>query len=189
VVPTVAYAVGAEKAGVDAIIAEGSESGGSTSLEEISTLVLIPQVVDAVRCPVIAAGGIGDGRGIAAVMALGAVGVQMGTRFMATEECEISRAFKELLVIARETDTRLVRYEKGARRIFEDTYFTKTGSTLQQDKPDIGSALDTDEGAELRGVGQVTGLITKIRPAGEIVKEMMEEAHAIQSSSAIILNK
>jgi enoyl-[acyl-carrier protein] reductase II len=113
VVPTVTYAIGAEEAGVDAIVAEGSESGGSTSLEEISTMVLIPQVVDAVRCPVIAAGGIGDGRGMAAVMALGAVGVQMGTLFMATEECEISRAFKELLIMARETDTRMVRYERG----------------------------------------------------------------------------
>ena len=72
-------------------------------------MVLVPQVVDAVKCPVIAAGGIGDGRGLAAALALGAVGVQMGTAFLAVDECEISKAFKEILILAGETDTSLIR--------------------------------------------------------------------------------
>jgi enoyl-[acyl-carrier protein] reductase II len=102
---------------------------------------------------------------MAAVMALGAVGVQMGTLFMATEECEISRAFKELLIMAGETDTRMVRYEKGARRIFKEMYFKDSGLILKEDRSDIGATLETDKGALVRGVGQVTGLIRKIRPA------------------------
>jgi len=103
VVSTVAHAMAAERAGVDAIVAEGSESGGMTSMEQVSTLVLVPPVVRAVSRPVLAAGGIADGRGLAAAFAMGAVGVQLGTVLMATMECEVSPAFKEMMVRAKET--------------------------------------------------------------------------------------
>ncbi|MEM5818970.1 MAG: enoyl-[acyl-carrier-protein] reductase FabK, partial [Desulfitobacterium hafniense] len=103
VVASVALARRLEKAGVDALIAEGMESGGH--IGEISTLPLVPQVVDAVSIPVIAAGGIYDGRGMVAALALGAEGVQMGTRFMCAEECTISSKVKEMILKAKDRDT------------------------------------------------------------------------------------
>ena len=133
VVPTVAYAVKAEAAGVDAVVAEGSESGGRTGSDEISTMALIPQTVDAVKCPVIAAGGIGDGRGVAAALALGAAGVQMGTVFLATEECEISQSFKEMLIAADATDAGLFREGTSARRYLKEEFQQAFGPQLAFD--------------------------------------------------------
>ncbi len=169
IVSTVEYAVKAEKAGVDAVVAEGSESGGTTSLEEISTLVLLPQVVDAVKCPVIAAGGIGDGRGLAAALTMGASGVQIGTLFLSAEECEISRSFKELMVRARETDTMLARTEKSARRIFKADYFER----FVAEASELSQELRLDERAASRGLGQVTGLICQIMPVKAIMEELV----------------
>ncbi|MBW1708918.1 MAG: nitronate monooxygenase [Deltaproteobacteria bacterium] len=175
VVPTSSYAVVAEEAGVNAVVAEGVESGGMTSLEEISTFVLVPQVVDAVKCPVIAAGGIGDGRGLAAALALGAVGVQMGTAFMATEECEISRAFKEMMVRAVETDTRLFRRDRSSRRTFKEDFF----QAALKDWPNLLSDLKRDPDASFRGAGQVAGLVSEIQPVKEIIERMIREAREI----------
>ncbi|MBW2090866.1 MAG: nitronate monooxygenase [Deltaproteobacteria bacterium] len=177
VAPTSSYAVIAEEAGVDAVVAEGVESGGMTSLEEVSTFVLIPQVADAVKCPVIAAGGIGDGRGLAAALALGADGVQMGTVFMATEECEISRAFKEIMVRAMETDTRLLRRERSSRRIFKEEFF----QSAFNDRPELKSDLQQDSGASVRGAGQVSGLVREIRPVKEVIEKIVQEARATLS--------
>jgi len=171
VVPTSAYAVIAEEAGVDAVVAEGVESGGMTSLEEVSTFVLVPQVVDAVKCPVIAAGGIGDGRGLAAALALGADGVQMGTVFMATAECEISRVFKEIMIRARETDTRLVRQERSSRRTFKEEFIR----TSLNDQPELAADLQTDLDFSLRGAGQIIGLVHKIQPVKEVIDRMIKE--------------
>ena len=103
VIPSVALAVRMERAGADAVIAEGTESGGH--IGENTTMCLVPQVVDAVKIPVIAAGGIADGRGIAASFMLGAQGVQVGTRFLASEECQIHPTYKELVVKAKDTDS------------------------------------------------------------------------------------
>ena len=103
VVPSVALAKRMERAGADAVIAEGTESGGH--IGENTTMCLVPQVVDAVEIPVIAAGGIADGRGIAASIMLGAEGVQLGTRFLAAEECQINPVYKELVVKAKDTDS------------------------------------------------------------------------------------
>ena len=102
VIPSVALAKRMERAGADAVIAEGTESGGH--IGENTTMCLVPQVVDAVEIPVIAAGGIADGRGIAASFMLGAEGVQVGTRFLAAEECQIHPTYKELVVKAKDTD-------------------------------------------------------------------------------------
>ena len=172
---TVEYAVKAEQAGVDAVVAEGSESGGTTSLEEISTMALVPQVTDAVRCPVIAAGGIGDGRGLVAALALGASGVQMGTVFLAAEECEISRGFKAMMVNARETDTTMVREEKRARRIFEEGFF----ELYLETQTEVFKDLKNDEGAALRGIGQITGLVSEVKSAREIIEDIMQTAQNI----------
>ncbi|MCP4753704.1 MAG: nitronate monooxygenase [Proteobacteria bacterium] len=175
VVSTVKFAVKAYEVGVDAIVAEGSESGGKTSLEEVSTLVLVPQVIDVVTCPVIAAGGIGDGRGLVAAIALGADGVQIGTLFLATEECEISKAYKEMMVGAGDTDTRLYRTEKDARRIFKQEYFR----SCLNDEFEQAVELRSDEGAPTRGVGQTTGLIREVRSAKEVIDSMIEQANEI----------
>ncbi len=174
--PTVEYALVAEEAGVDSIVAEGSESGGMTGPWEISTLVLVPQVVDAVKCPVIAAGGIGDGRSLAAALALGAVGVQLGTVFMATEECEMPRAHKEMLVMAQETDTTLTRYERGSGRHMKQEVFERAKGILKEERPELMQELQSYVREDTLSMGQVAGIIDAIRPAREIIESMVKDA-------------
>ena len=111
VVASTALAKRMEKAGADAVIAEGTESGGH--IGETTTMALVPQVVDAVNIPVIAAGGIADGRGIAAAFMLGAKGVQMGTRFVVTKECQVHPAYKERIIRAKDIDTRVTGRSTG----------------------------------------------------------------------------
>lgn len=111
VVASVALAKRMERCGADAVVAEGCESGGH--IGESTTMTLVPQVVDAVDIPVIAAGGIGDGRGIAAAFMLGAKGVQMGTRFVVTKECQVHPAYKERIVRAKDIDTRVTGRSTG----------------------------------------------------------------------------
>jgi enoyl-[acyl-carrier protein] reductase II len=175
VVSTVAHAITAEQAGVDAIVAEGSESGGMTSLDQISTLVLVPQVAEAVGCPVIAAGGIADGHGLAASFALGAVGVQIGTVLMATEECEVSPAFKEMMVRARETDTYLEPFGRAGSRRFKEDFTT----TALQDLKDTSSPTLPDLDLVQTGVGQATGMIREVRTAAAVIDNMVSRAREI----------
>ena len=175
VVSTVAQAMTAEKAGVDAIVAEGSESGGMTSMEQVSTLVLVPQVAEAVRCPVIAAGGIADARGLAAAFALGAVGVQVGTVLMATKECEISPAFKELMVRARETDTYLEPRGRAASRMFKEDF----AKAALQDLKETDSPTIPDLDLVQTGVGQVTGMIREVQSVAEVIDGMVSRAREI----------
>jgi enoyl-[acyl-carrier protein] reductase II len=175
VVSTVAHAITAEKAGVDAIVAEGSESGGMTSMEQVSTLVLVPQVAEAVGCPVIAAGGIADARGLAASFALGAVGVQVGTVLMATKECEVSPAFKEMMVRARETDTYLEPVGRAASRRFKEDFTT----TALQDLKETNSPTLPDLDLVQTGVGQVTGMIREVRSVAEVIGDMVGQAREI----------
>lgn len=178
VVPSAELAVKADKAGVNAVIAEGVESGGMTSRAEISTLALVPRVVDAVSCPVVAAGGFGDGRGLVTALALGAVGIQMGTLFLATEECEVSPLFKQILVLARESDTVLHRREIDARRTISKDLVNEATKTINKDLPDkVSPAGDTE--LTTRGCGQVVGLIRKIRPVGDVVAEIIADANRI----------
>ena len=175
VVSTVAQAMTAERAGVDAIVAEGSESGGMTSMEQVSTLVLVPQVADAVRCPVIAAGGIADGRGLAAAFALGAAGVQIGTLLMATKECEISPAFKEMMLRAKETDTYLEPRGRAASRMFKQDF----SKTALQDLKETNSPTIADLDLVQTGVGQVTGMIREVRSVAEVIGNMVGQAREI----------
>lgn len=124
VVPSVALAKRMERSGADALVAEGTESGGHIGMN--TTMCLVPQVVDAVDIPVIAAGGIADGRGIAAAFMLGAEGVQLGTRFLATEECQISPKYKELVLKAKDTDNQITGFYSGSPCRGIKTKYTKS---------------------------------------------------------------
>jgi len=172
VVPTVEHARKAQGAGVDAIIAEGFESGGFVNSEEVTTFILVPQVIEAVRLPVLAAGGIGNGRGLAAALALGAVGVQAGTRFLASEESEVTPAYKKALLLARDTDTVVVCDESMARRELKDELLDR--ATLS-----LNAGAGKNEAWPTRSAGEVAGLIHEILPVKEIIVRMVQEARDI----------
>ncbi|HOX28185.1 MAG TPA: nitronate monooxygenase, partial [bacterium] len=122
VIPSVRGAIKARKEGVDAVVCEGYEAGGHNSPLEITTLALTPQIADAVDIPVIAAGGIADGRGLAAVMALGADGAQIGTRFIATTECQAHENYKKLLVDAADSDTCIIGRKLSLLRVVRNDF-------------------------------------------------------------------
>jgi enoyl-[acyl-carrier protein] reductase II len=189
VIPSVALAKRMERAGADAVVAEGTESGGH--IGENTTMCLVPQVVDAVSIPVIAAGGIADGRGIAASFMLGAEGVQVGTRFLVAEECQIHPNYKQLVLDAKDTDTIVTGRFTGHPCRGIKTKYTKGllnferegGSPEEFEKLTVGSlrkaAVDgnIDEGSFLAGA--ISGMVNKIQPAKEIVEEMFAQAEKL----------
>lgn len=190
VIPSVALAKRMERAGADAVIAEGTESGGH--IGENTTMCLVPQVVDAVEIPVIAAGGIADGRGIAASFMLGAEGVQVGTRFLASDECVIHPTYKELVVKAKDTDSVVTGRSTGHPCRNVKTKFSKMlasgekDGTLTPDKFEeitLGSLRkavqdgNLDEGSFL--CGAIAGMITEVKPCRDIVEEMMGQAEKL----------
>lgn len=189
VIPSVALAKRMERAGADAVIAEGMESGGH--IGEITTMCLVPQVVDAVSIPVIAAGGIADGRGIAAGFMLGAEGVQVGTRFLAAEECQISQTYKDLVIGAKDTDSIVTgRFTghpcRGVKTKFARSLldFERKGGTPEEfENLTVGSLRkavqdgNLEEGTFL--CGAIAGLVNKVQPAAEIVEEMFEQAEKL----------
>lgn len=186
VVASVALARRMERAGADAVIAEGCEAGGH--IGELTTMALVPQVVDALNIPVIAAGGIGDGRGVAAALALGAEGVQVGTRFLVAEECTIHQNYKDRVIKANDIDTvvtgrvtghpirviknklsrAFISLEKqgGLKEEFEKLGSGALANAVIEGEADYGSLM----------AGQIAGLIKKEQPAKEIIEEMFEEA-------------
>ena len=187
VVPSVALAVRMERAGADAVIAEGTESGGH--IGENTTMCLVPQVVDAVSIPVIAAGGIADGTGVAASFTLGAQGVQVVTRFLAADECQIHPTYKELVVKAKDTDSVVTGRYTGHPCRNVRTKFTKKLASGEKDgslTPDefeqltLGSLRkavqdgNLEEGSFL--CGAIAGMINDIKPAKEIIEEMFAQA-------------
>ena len=189
VVPSVALAKRMEKCGADAVIAEGMESGGH--IGELSTMALVPQVVDAVNIPVIAAGGIGDGRGIAAAFMLGAQGVQMGTRFLVAKECDIPDTYKQRVLKATDIDAVVTGRSTGHpvrslrnQLTREFAQAEKSGAT-----PEELEALGTGalrraaiEGDVMRGsvlAGQISGMITKEQTTKEIIEELMLELNQL----------
>lgn len=191
VVPSVALARKMEKDGAFAVIAEGGESGGHVG--EITTMALVPQVVDAVSIPVIAAGGIADGRQIAAAFMLGAVGVQVGTRFLVAEECTISQEYKNKVLKARDIDTVVTGKRLGHPvRSLKNT-FTREYAKAEYDKSSVSDEELEKMGAGVlrmaaRGgdvshgcvlAGQVAGMIKKEQPAREIIKEMFTQAEEV----------
>jgi len=190
VVASVAMAKLLTRAGAAAIIAEGGESGGHVG--ETSTMALVPQVCDVTDLPVIAAGGIGDGRGIAAVFMLGAVGVQMGTRFLAANECAIHDNYKEKILKATDIATIVTGRKLGHPVRSLKTPFSRAYMKAEYDSNISDEDLETMgtgalrlaavEGDAERGCflsGQIAGLVKKRQPAAEIVREIFEEAEEI----------
>jgi enoyl-[acyl-carrier protein] reductase II len=180
VVPNVANAVKSENAGVDAIIAEGTESGGVQGRNGVSTLVLVPMVVDAVNIPVLAAGGIGDARGFRAALALGAKGVQIGTRFIASHECIAHPKVKEALCQAQETDaillaqspktfSRVLRTPLVEKLLKAPSMFDRQNLQANQGKAWFDGNLDLG----LISFGQVAGLIEEIKSVKAIIEEIV----------------
>lgn len=179
VVPTVDLASKAEAAGADAIIAEGSESGGMQGFNGSSTMILVPAVSDAVKIPVLAAGGIGDSRGYKAAMALGAQGVQVGTRFIATKECIAHANYKDTITHSQETGTRLVHLDNFRIRALQTPLVEKilTGSLNTSDFFNGNSVMkswikgDIDSG--VLPAGEISGLISDVISVKEIIDEMV----------------
>ncbi|HWJ03934.1 MAG TPA: enoyl-[acyl-carrier-protein] reductase FabK [Verrucomicrobiae bacterium] len=194
VVASVALAKRLEKQGVDAVIAEGGESGGHVG--EISTMPLVPQVVDTVKIPVIAAGGIADGRGLVAALALGAVGVQMGTRFMCATECVISPKTKQAIIKAKDRDTVVTGRATGHPvRCLENKFsrefdqMEKAGTSVEElEKFGTGKLKlamvdgDINQGSVM--AGQIAGWVTKEEPAAAIIKDIVDGAKEVLSGLA-----
>ncbi len=187
VVSSVKFALKAEEAGVDAVVAEGFEAGGHNGREETTTFTLIPMVREQISVPLIAAGGIATGRGMLAAMILGADGVQVGSRFVASEESSSHQAFKEVVVNAKEGDTELTLKELAPVRLIKNKFYQdikelyKKSPTVEELKELLGRARakkgmfegDLEEG-ELE-IGQIAGLIHDIKPAATILNDMLKE--------------
>lgn len=187
VVSSVKFARKAEQAGVDAVVAEGFEAGGHNGREETTTLVLVPMVRDAVQVPVIAAGGIADGRAMLAAMCLGADGVQVGSRFVCSVESSAHQAFKDRVVAAGEGETTLTLKELAPVRLLHNPFFQQVreayarGAGIEDLKALLGRARAKRgmfEGDLVEGeleIGQVSGAIADILPASAIVERIMRE--------------
>lgn len=187
VVSSVKFALKAQDAGVDAVVAEGFEAGGHNGRDETTTLTLIPMVREQLNIPLIAAGGIATGNAMLACMVLGADGVQVGSRFVASEESSAHQAFKQVVVDAKEGATQLTLKELAPVRLIKNKFYNeiqelyKIAPTPEQLKELLGRARakrgmfegDLDDG-ELE-IGQIAGLIHDVKPVGEIVEDMLSE--------------
>src|SRR5450759_1460477 len=188
IAPSVALAKRMESIGADAIIGEGMEAGGHVG--ELTTLVLVPQLVDTLDIPVIAAGGIADGRGVAAAFALGADGAQMGTRFMCATECTIHPAVKQRVLMAKDRDTVVTGMSTGhpvrvlknkLSRTIEE--LDRAGRPEEIEKLGVGKLAlcmrdgDVDMGSVM--AGQCAAMVDRIQPAAEIIAEVMKEAEEV----------
>ncbi|RZV62780.1 MAG: nitronate monooxygenase [Flavobacteriaceae bacterium] len=187
VVSSVKFALKAQEAGVDAVVAEGFEAGGHNGREETTTLTLIPMVKEQIEIPLIAAGGIATGRAMLACMVLGADGVQIGSRFAASDESSAHQAFKDIIVKSKEGDTQLTLKELAPVRLVKNKFFKevlelyKKGPSIEELKILLGRARakrgmfegDLEDG-ELE-IGQISGLIHEIKPVAIIVNEIILE--------------
>jgi len=196
VVSSVKFALKAQQAGVDAVVAEGFEAGGHNGREETTTFTLIPMVKKKLKIPLIAAGGIATGRGMLAAMVLGADGVQVGSRFVATPEASSHEKFKQAVINAQDGDTHLTLKELAPVRLIKNKFFHDvvalyaTAPTPDGLKNLLGRARakkgmfegDLDEG-ELE-IGQIAGLINDIKPAADVVNDMMAEFEAAKAKVA-----
>lgn len=191
VVSSAKFAMKAQDAGVDAVIAEGFEAGGHNGREETTTMCLVPEVVQKVDVPVIAAGGIGSGKAMAAAFALGAQGVQIGSRFVASAESSAHNNFKQLVIDSIEGDTKLTLKELTPVRLLKSNFLTEIELAYQNEAtPEQLKAL-LGKGRAKKGmfegnlkegeleIGQVASLIKKVQPASEIISEIIQEFNAI----------
>jgi len=194
VVPSAALAKLCERSGADAVIAEGGESGGHVG--DLTTMALVPQVCDAVKIPVIAAGGIADGRGVAAALMLGAQGVQVGTRFLVAHECTISRAYKDKVLKASDTSTimtgkRLGHPVRSIKSPFSRAYAKAEYSSISDEELEqmaVGTlraaVVDGDEKRGCFLAGQISGMVNKEQPAKEMIEEIFAQAEVILNGAA-----
>ncbi|NHF58052.1 nitronate monooxygenase [Flavobacteriaceae bacterium TP-CH-4] len=196
VVSSVKFAMKAKDAGVDAVVAEGFEAGGHNGRDETTTLTLIPAVKEKIRIPLIAAGGIATGSAMLAAMVLGADGVQVGSRFVASEEASSHPSFKQKVVEAGEGDTHLTLKELAPVRLIKNKFYHDVqqayaqGASVAELKELLGRARakrgmfegDMEEG-ELE-IGQVSALIHDVKPAAQIVSDMMQEFEAAKNRVA-----
>lgn len=187
VVSSVKFALKAQEAGVDAIVAEGFEAGGHNGREETTTLTLIPMVKEQLEIPLIAAGGIATGKAMLACMVLGAEGVQIGSRFVASDESSAHQAFKKIVVDSQEGETQLTLKELAPVRLIKNKFYNevqelyKKGPTIEELKELLGRARakrgmfegDLEDG-ELE-IGQISGLIHDIKPVAQIVDDLIRE--------------
>jgi len=194
VVSSVKFALKAEFAGVDAVVCEGFEAGGHNGREETTTFALIPMVKEQLKIPVIAAGGIGTGRGMLAAMVLGADGVQIGSRFAATIESSAHQKFKDSIIDVKDGDTHLTLKELAPVRLIKNAFYNKVEKLYQQNptKDELVELLGRArakkgmfegdlENGELE-IGQIAGLIHQIKPVKEVVKEMITEFEAVKQA-------
>jgi len=198
VVSNVKFALKSQAAGVDAVVAEGFEAGGHNGREETTTLVLIPMIRKASNLPLIAAGGIGDGTAMLAAFALGAEGVQMGTRFVATVESSAHQNFKQKIISTVEGDTKLSLKQLTPVRLIRNKFFEEIeaaelrGASVEELKTLLGRARakkgmfegDLEQG-ELE-IGQISSFIREIKPAGDVVREVWEEFKRAKSKLAAV---
>lgn len=197
VVSSSKFALKSQDAGVDAVVAEGFEAGGHNGREETTTLCLIPAVKQAIQIPLIAAGGIGCGKSMLAAMILGAEGVQIGSRFVATPESSAHQAFKDKITQSNEGDTLLTLKELTPVRLLKNDFFNEVMTAYQNDAtPEELNALlgrgrakkgmfegDMSQG-ELE-IGQISSRIREIKPAGDIVREIIDEYLQLLSPSSL----
>ena len=199
---TVKHARSAEAGGLDAVVAQGTEAGGHTG--RIAGMALIPQIVDAVKIPVIAAGAIVDGRGLAAALALGAQGVWMGTRFIAATEAHAGALYKQVILDASDEDTIITRsYSGKPMRVFKNEWVADWEKRPQDIKPFPAQSMLSAQAGVMGGIGgQIEGLtrersafamgqgaggISDVKPSREIIAEIMDEAEAVISRMAGLL--
>ena len=187
VVSSSKFAVKCQEAGVDAVVAEGFEAGGHNGIEETTTMVLIPHVRQAIDIPLIAAGGIATGGAMLAAFALGAEGVQIGTRFALTEESSASDEFKQLCVSLKEGDTMLALKKIGATRLIKNEFYDKvkaaedSGASAEQLKELLGKGRAKRgifEGDLVEGeleIGQIASLLKDLPPAKEVLRHIVKE--------------
>ncbi|OHR70887.1 2-nitropropane dioxygenase [Bacillus sp. HMSC76G11] len=189
---TALHSLKAEKLGADIIVCEGYEAGGSNGPSELTTFTLVPQVKRAVSIPVVAAGGIVDGRSMAAAMMLGADGVQLGTRFVATKECEAHDRFKEVILTAKDDNTMIMtRILKGPIRVLKNDYAQQVQES-ERNNPTVENVLPKVRGTfnklamlegDIKGgfmsCGQVASLIDEIESAETVVKTVADEARQL----------
>ena len=190
------FALKAQAAGVDAVVAEGFEAGGHNGRDETTTLTLIPMVKEQLSIPLIAAGGIATGKAMLACMVLGADGVQVGSRFVASDESSAHQDFKQIVVDAKEGDTQLTLKELAPVRLIKNKFYKevqelyKTGPTIEELKALLGRARakrgmfegDLDDG-ELE-IGQIAGLIHNVKPVASIVEDMVKEFEEAKKAMA-----
>jgi enoyl-[acyl-carrier protein] reductase II len=197
VVSSSKFALKSQDAGVDAVVAEGFEAGGHNGREETTTLCLIPAVKESIQIPLIAAGGIGCGKSMLAAMILGAEGVQIGSRFVATPESSAHQAFKDKITLSNEGDTLLTLKELTPVRLLKNDFFNEVMKAYENDAtPEQLNELlgrgrakkgmyegDMNQG-ELE-IGQISSRIREIKPAGEIVQEIIDEYHQLLSPNSL----